>query len=291
MNVIAKLELAPGIFSGNSNDIIGAFWIDTVTNTEECRGIASPDTSSELIFLSIGSNSASGEVIFMKAYRSDCDSSTTLPNTFHFQDNRFIGIPDPYIFYGDSICITPVELLSFDAKISGFKIKINWVTATELNNRGFEVEKSVDNNNWMDLGFIQGKGTTTEKTYYSYMDDDVINGMNYYRLKQIDFDGSINYSPTVSISYEQPNGFILSQNYPNPFNPTCTIHYALPREAYVTLNIYNVLGTKLKELINEKKSAGDYSIEFNSENLPSGIYFYRLQTDNFTDTKKMILLK
>ena len=289
MNVIAKLSLEPGVFSTNANDLIGAFVV--VGADTQCRGVQSPDTTSGLIFLSIGSNSASGEIVYIKAYRSDCDLYKTLSDTFHFQDNRFIGISDPYVFVGDSICVVPVELLSFNADVSGNKVFINWSTATELNNKGFEIEKSFDENNWIRIGFVKGKGTTTEKSYYTFSDNNIISGTNYYRLKQIDFNGSINYSPFISVKIETPNDFSLSQNYPNPFNPTCNINYSLPKESFVTLSIYNILGTKVKELLNEKKIAGNYSIEFNADNLPSGIYFYRLQTENFIETKKMILLK
>lgn len=197
-----------------------------------------------------------------------------------------------FIFYKPNACeIVPVELTSFTATHLGTKINLQWSTATETNNMGFEIEKSLDQNVWTKLGFVSGKGTTTEITNYSYSDDNIINGVSYYRLKQLDFDGSINYSPIVSVDVISPSIYSLSQNYPNPFNPTSTINYSLPKESFVTIIIYNILGDEIAVLVNEKKQAGSYSIEFNATNLTSGVYFYRLQADSFVDTKKMTLIK
>jgi len=194
-----------------------------------------------------------------------------------------------FIFYKP--LIVPVELTSFTADYLGTKVNLQWSTASETNNMGFDIEKSSDQNNWTKLGFVPGSGTTTKITHYSYLDDNILNGISYYRLKQIDFDGSVNYSPIVNVEVAVPQEFILSQNYPNPFNPTSKIDYALPNESFVTLSIYNILGDEIAVLVNEKKPAGSYSLEFDATNLPSGVYFYRLQADSFVDTKKMTLVK
>ena len=96
---------------------------------------------------------------------------------------------------------------------------------------------------------------------------------------------------TGTISNEIPVEAFLSNNYPNPFNPTTKIEFAIPKNSYVTLKIYDNLGREVSTLINELKSAGKYSIDFNGNNLASGVYYYKLTSDNFSDIKKMILVK
>jgi hypothetical protein len=188
--------------------------------------------------------------------------------------------------------IVPVELVSFTATASSNIVTLNWSTATELNNHGFEIEKSFDKSNWMAIGFKEGKGTTTEKQYYTYSDklsEDIASKL-YYRLKQVDFDGSFEYSDIIDVEIV-PAEFSLSQNYPNPFNPVTTINWQSPVSSWQILRIYDVLGNEVASLVNEFKSAGKYSVEFDGTNLPSGIYYYRLNAGNFSDTKKLMLMK
>ncbi|OQY74033.1 MAG: hypothetical protein B6D44_05445 [Ignavibacteriales bacterium UTCHB2] len=192
----------------------------------------------------------------------------------------------------DDTSYVPVELISFKGKIKNNKIILSWQTATELNNIGFYVEKSFDKITWKTIGFINGHGTTTEPNYYSFTDRQVFNGENNYQLKQIDFDGSFNYSEIVSVYYENlPMVFELFQNYPNPFNPSTTIKYDIPNTSEVSLIIYDILGKKVKELVNTKQEAGRYEIQFNASNLASGVYIYQLRTPGFTQARKMILAK
>jgi C1A family cysteine protease len=191
----------------------------------------------------------------------------------------------------------PVELTSFSAVNKGNKIVLEWVTATETNNQQFEVyrgnienEKSTD---WMLIGFRESIGTTSEPTYYNFEDD--ITGINAkaleYRLKQIDFNGNFSYSEVISVSNLAPNGFILEQNYPNPFNPSTHIKYAIANKQFVSIIVYDVIGNEIATLVNEEKSAGTYEVEFNANHLSAGVYYYTIVTDNFVQTKKMILLK
>jgi hypothetical protein len=98
---------------------------------------------------------------------------------------------------------------------------------------------------------------------------------------------------------EMPSEFKLLQNYPNPFNPSTNINYQLPADKYVSLKVFDILGREVATLVNEFKKTGSYSVEWNGNNLPSGVYFYRLvassneplQTKSYTETKKMILMK
>ena len=185
----------------------------------------------------------------------------------------------------------PVELTSFTATSQNGKMILNWATATETNNQGFEIERKQDNSGWEQIGFREGNGTTTEPKEYIYIDDisTVQSTSLAYRLKQIDFDGSFRIR-MLEVEV-MPTQFELSQNYPNPFNPTTTISYSIPSSAFVTIKIFDILGNEIRSLVNEEKSAGNYELEFNAANLPSGIYFYRLQTANFIEARKMVLMK
>jgi hypothetical protein len=189
--------------------------------------------------------------------------------------------------------IVPVELTSFSAEIIDNKVVLNWETATETNNMGFEILRQAQDDGWSLLGFVEGHGTTTEKQIYQFIDlmSDVKANSFTYRLKQIDYDGSYEYSQEVSIDNQLPTEFKLEQNYPNPFNPVTTLTYSLPIKTQVELVIYNTLGESVMQLVNEEKDAGKYSIRFNAANLPSGIYFYKLQAGSFVETKKMVLMK
>ena len=194
--------------------------------------------------------------------------------------------------------IVPVELVSFTAKIDGEDVVLNWSTATELNNLGFDVERSIDDLDYNRIGFVEGNGTTTERQEYSFRDNTITSaGKYFYRLKQTDLDGTFIYSEVVEIEYNQlPNEFSLYQNYPNPFNPSTRIKFNIPKDVKsktrdVTLKVYDILGNEIATLVNEEKEAGNYEVEFNASALSSGIYFYTLDAGRFIETKKMMLVK
>lgn len=190
----------------------------------------------------------------------------------------------------------PVELISFNAFQNNNTIGLNWVTASEINNHGFEIERKFYNNiesDWRIIGFKEGYGTTSEQKTYSFTDD--ISGLNAekaaYRLKQIDFNGSFSYSDIIYVENVIPLTFNLAQNYPNPFNPSTNIKFNLPKDEFVSLKIYNSLGKEVSVIINETTTAGNYVVPFNASELSSGIYYYQLSAGNFSSTKKMLLLK
>ena len=203
----------------------------------------------------------------------------------------------------------PVELTSFTAEVMGNNVTLNWQTATEKNNRGFEVERqSLDlnqsinqsTNQWSAIGFVEGNGTSTEEHSYSFTDlpagkagKNVTAGKYSYRLKQIDFDGTYKYSNTVDVEKQNFASlqFYLNQNYPNPFNPTTTIKYSIPVAGLVTIKVYDLLGQEVAVLVNENKQAGTYDLEFNASSLSTGVYIYKLTAGSFTGTKKLLLLK
>jgi photosystem II stability/assembly factor-like uncharacterized protein len=192
--------------------------------------------------------------------------------------------------------VVPVEMTSFLANISAQRVNLTWNTATELNNRGFEIERSFDKSEWRIIGFREGKGTTSEPQNYTYIDDISEISVNkiYYRLKQVDFNGTFEYSDVVEVEIA-PLEFSLSQNHPNPFNPSTIIGYQLPVAGNVTLILFDVLGREVATLVDEYRNAGRYEVEFTPEssikNPASGLFFYQLKAGDFVETKKMLLIK
>ncbi|MCH6573842.1 MAG: T9SS type A sorting domain-containing protein [Bacteroidetes bacterium] len=184
----------------------------------------------------------------------------------------------------------PVELLSFTASVTRNTVTLNWTTATELNNLGFEIQRLSIENVWGKIVFVEGYGTTTETHNYSYVDANLTPGKYLYRLKQIDFDGQYEYSDVVEVEIV-PEQYTLYQNYPNPFNPSTNIEYSIPSESFVELKVYDVLGNEVASLVNEQQQAGVYRADFTADNLPSGMYFARITANEFTQVVKMILLK
>ena len=195
--------------------------------------------------------------------------------------------------------VVPVELVSFTASTNGNAVNLNWSTSTETNNSGFSIERkqvhsfqsTVDNEEWKTVSFVNGNGTTTETKSYSFADENLASGKYVYRLKQIDFDGTFEYSNEVEVILNVPEKFELSQNYPNPFNPSTKIKYQIATSNSVSLKIYDVLGNKVATLVNEVQPSGNYEVTFDASSLSSGTYFYKLQAGNFVETKKMILLR
>ncbi len=189
----------------------------------------------------------------------------------------------------------PVEFTTFAANVAGEKVELTWETATETNNKGFEVERSSDDVSFTSIGFVDGNGTSAEAHSYSFVDHHATSGTYYYRLKQVDFDGTYAYSNTVEVDFV-PTEFSLGQNYPNPFNPTTKIKFALPVAAKVSVKVYNVVGQQVAELINGQFELGLHEVSFNASQLSSGVYFYTIEAagvdgQSFGTTKKMMLMK
>ncbi len=205
----------------------------------------------------------------------------------------------------------PVELSSFNVNaVEGVKAQLQWETATEVNNYGFEIERSVVVDNavkdasaplsmpdkqWEKVAFVEGHGNSNSPKLYSFTDKNLIGGSKFvYRLKQIDIDGTFEYSDEVEIEI-LPTNYELMQNYPNPFNPTTKIRFSLPEDAKIGINVYNILGEKVASVLNEELKAGFHEVDFNSSSagysLATGVYIYTIETKNFSQVKKMILMK
>uniref|UniRef100_A0A832G6G1 T9SS type A sorting domain-containing protein n=1 Tax=Ignavibacterium album TaxID=591197 RepID=A0A832G6G1_9BACT len=203
-----------------------------------------------------------------------------------------------YVYTDESI---PVELTSFTAFVNENSVQINWSTAIETNNRGFEIQRSIfpyeaRNPVWEAVGFVNGNGSTTEPQNYSFVDEGLASGKYLYRLKQIDFDGTSEYSNEIEVEILAPTKFVLEQNYPNPFNPITIISWQSPVGSRQTLKVYDVLGNEVATLVDEYREAGRYEVEFNvaqvsRPELPSGIYLYKLTSGKFSTVRKMMLIK
>ncbi|MCX6163504.1 MAG: T9SS type A sorting domain-containing protein [Ignavibacteriae bacterium] len=208
------------------------------------------------------------------------------------------GLTSFSTFTGGEAGSLPVHLQSLYSTVSGRNVTISWVTTSENNNTGFEVLRtSVDKNgtegNYLTQGFVKGNGTTTQQKSYNFTDKNLSTGKYKYRLKQIDNNGNYEYFELNGfVEIGLPNKYSVSQNYPNPFNPTTKIDFELPADSKITMVIFDISGKEVaKVLNNEFKNAGYHTADFNASKLSSGIYFYRLTADNFSVTKKMMLIK
>ncbi len=206
----------------------------------------------------------------------------------------------------DSTVIIPVELNSFTSNVIDGKVHLIWQTSSELNNQGFEIQRlnasKIERlNDWVTIGFVDGKGTTNGLTDYNFIDEPMESGLYSYRLKQIDYNGDFKYSNEVDVNFIFVDDFRLSQNYPNPFNPTTTIEYQIPKTSFVTIKVYDALGKEIITLVNEEKPAGIHEVNFSAiggsasgrepKDLTSGLYLYKISANGFEQTRKMLLLK
>jgi hypothetical protein len=199
-------------------------------------------------------------------------------------------LPDVDTSLAGSVCVieapTPVELSSFSYSFLNNSVRFAWSTASELNNSGFEIYR-----NNIFISFIKGNGTYLGNRNYTFIDDMPLTGKNNYKLYQLDLSGEKKLIESVDVDFNQSISFQLNQNYPNPFNPGTKIDFSIPVLANVTLKIYDILGKEILTLINENKPRGNYTVEFNAANLPTGVYLYRLAAGKYSQLKKMILLK
>ena len=213
------------------------------------------------------------------------------------KDNRYgAGRIDAYEAYLLALSMVPVELSSFTATADENSVTLNWSTATETNNSGFTIErKTVLDERWKEVGFVPGFGTTTELKVYSFIDENLLMNRYSYRLKQVDYDGTFEFSNTIEAVVSAPGGFTLGQNYPNPFNPSTTIAYTVPEASKVSIKIYSIVGELVETLVDAIVEPGYHSINFDAGQLTSGTYIYQIKAEGeskiFVENKKMLLVK
>jgi len=194
--------------------------------------------------------------------------------------------------YEYTFSFVPVELVSFSAEVFSNNVTLSWITATEINNSGFAIERrNAGNEQWNNIGFVNGNGNSTEIRYYSFTDNSVSVGEYFYRLKQLDYNGNFTYSKEVEITILPVSEYTLKQNYPNPFNPSTKIAFSIPSSSFVSLKVFDILGNEINALVNRELTQGSYEVQFSGTNLPSGVYFYNLTSGDFSKTMKMNLLK
>ena len=195
----------------------------------------------------------------------------------------------------------PVDLSSFTASVNEDVVTLKWETATEVNNNGFEVQRASgnqqkDNGSWQKIGFVSGSGNSNSPNSYSFSDQPQGGTSFSYRLKQIDNDGNYKYYDAITVTLNNPKTAELMQNSPNPFNPSTAIKFYIPNNSDVSIKIYDMLGRKVATLINNQEKAGYHIVYWNGRdrygnNASSGVYIYRLTAGNFSETKKMMLMK
>ena len=217
-----------------------------------------------------------------------CPSGLSFGDVYWYDNN---GIKDVCTNKGNNAAL-PVELSSFTAKSIEEKILLNWKTKTEINNYGFELERSLAKNKvWNKVGFVEGNGNSNSEKEYSFTDKNLNGGSKFiYRLKQIDNDGKFTYSDEVEIEV-LPTKYELYQNYPNPFNPVTNFKFQIVNHGLVSLKVYDVLGNEIATIINKELDPGFYNYQWDASYFASGVYFYRIHAGDYVNTKKLLLLK
>lgn len=201
------------------------------------------------------------------------------------------GTNEEVNLYAPDGIIIPIELSMCESLVNEDNVELIWRTVSETNNYGFYIERSKDNN-WEEIGFVKGNGNSTKEILYSYVDREPLEvGVYYYRLRQVDFDGTSEEYKFPLVNIKAPENFELFQNYPNPFNPETNIKFNLKEKGHVKLIVYNILGQVIDVLVDKELEAGYHKVIFNARNLSSGVYIYKISVNNFNETKKMILIK
>lgn len=273
------------ILVGSSNNIFvsstgNGYW--DISNYDSAQASIPQNSNGDTVLVSAGNNVGQFVLYFRAFY--DCGGDTLL--------SMHIYIDNPLT----------VEMTTFNSLISGRNVTLNWTTNSEINNSGFDIERQEvrreTQDEWIRTGFVSGNGTTTLPQNYSFTERNLSTGNYKYRLKQIDYNGSIDYFELAEeVIVGIPVKYDLSQNYPNPFNPVTTINYDLPKDGIVTIKVYDILGREMKTLINEMKTAGYHKIIFNAADFTSGIYFYRMtvgpnrEAGEFIAVKKFVIMK
>lgn len=186
----------------------------------------------------------------------------------------------------------PVELTAFEAVADAGAAVLTWVTASETNNAGFELQHAQTEASWQPLGFIEGHGTTAETRRYQYRTEALMPGVHRFRLKQVDFDGAFEYSPVVELAVEAPTSALLSAPAPNPFNPQTQFSLAVPVAQDVQVAVYDLLGQRVAVLHQGPMAAGTTEVlTFEASALPSGVYLIRAEGATFQATRTVTLQK
>ena len=277
--------------TGNSQNSINRYFdISPATNTglnatlvfhydnTELNGI----TASNLTFFRSTDSGTSWTLIFGGVQSSGTGVGTVTLNGINSFSRWTLG---------DKNNPLPVELASFNASTNQNGVQLNWVTASEVNNFGFFVQRSTDSFKWENVSFVKAAANGNAAKEYSFTDNIKKDGKYFYRLKQRDNDGSEKTFDAVEVTVKMDWSYQLNQNYPNPFNPSTKISYTIMKPGMVKLTVFNAIGQMVKSYANNYAEAGTYSVDFNAHDLPSGLYFFKMEAGNYTATRKMLLVK
>ena len=243
--------------------------------------LGSPPNTFVAYFLPYGTQDSAED-----PYQTAVALMDTVENNYSIENNSGYFICGPY----------PVEIMSFTSSVSKNNVTLRWSTSMESNNQGFDIERSSAGSDvWVKTGFVAGNGSTSEPENYSFSDK-ANTGHYKYRLRQIDYNGSVNFHDLAGeVIVGLPVAYAVSQNYPNPFNPSTKIDFELPYDSKVSILLYDISGREVSRLVNGQVAAGYHNIQVNGSNLSSGMYFYRISAEgngqNFISTRKMVLIK
>lgn len=280
----STVSFAPGTYARNTTYLI----------VVKYEFVGDPTGSDDIVKIFINPTLPGNEPVTADATNTDTGTDTPIGAIALRQGSNAYNVTVDGIRTASTwaLATVPVELVSFSANVQGNSVQLSWITATELNNQGFDIERKSKNAAWEKIGFVPGNGNSTSNKNYSFNDGNLLTGKYSYRLKQIDYDGSYEYSNEVEANIVSvPVKFDLSQNFPNPFNPSTTIKFSIPQAANVTLKVYNMLGQEVRTLVNSFREAGEHSVKFEAKELNSGLYFYKIEAGSFNMVKKMTLLK
>jgi len=310
-NILGVINLDMVAWDSDNNNIMDIH-ARSVANSLQLKDLAMQVNTDYNIGLSIdvqnpGSTSSDHASFWYNNYSAILiiEDGTDFNNYYHTVNDLVANFNLPYFLKNAQVAFgtlatiavvtgtVPVELVSFTGETFGSEVQLDWTTVTETNNLGFEVQRSVGENEFKTIAFIEGNGTTTESHSYTYSDQHspVQNSTMRYRLKQVDFNGSFQFSNIINVEVDILNEFVLKQNYPNPFNPSTKIEYYIPNDGQVKLVVYDLMGEEVATLENTFKVAGTYEYNFNASEMPSGAYFYSLITGGNISTMKMMLVK
>ncbi len=306
-NVIVDADAKLKMDNDNDNIKVSGNFINNNPDLDNKKGtVTFNGTNQQTIYSAStppGSKTTFGNLVISNPTGVRLLSDIGVDNSFSTGSGGYL-ITDVSLLYVDGSIYEgplPVELTSFSATEIGSTIKLNWQTATEINNYGFDVERcalSPERKAWIKIGFVNGSGNSNSPKSYFFVDYNVSTGKPAYRtgrysyrLKQIDNDGQFEYSKAIEVDMNGLKKFELSQNYPNPFNPSTTIKFNLPEAGMVKLTLFNILGQEIRTLVNEFQESGVHTINLNASDLNSGMYIYKIESGLFTQTRKMTLVK
>jgi hypothetical protein len=286
-----NLDINYNCYFANGTNSFAAWWGTTGYNTLSTYKTAVAPQEQNTIFKDVSFNSITNLHLVAPSDGDPDLAGTRIVGILTDFDGQVRDTVNPYRGADEATTI-PVELASFNALVDGNNVTLNWTTATETNNYGFEVLRKLSNNEWEKIGFILGAGNSVSYNTYSYSDNNLTPGIYSYRLKQIDYSGAYKfYDLTETVNIGLPDRFELMQNFPNPFNPSTKIQYALSSKQNVSIKVFDILGNQVATLVNEVKEPGYHTVEFDGSNFSSGIYYYQMITEDFVSVKKMVLIK